>query len=158
MNIKSSKKIIVVLLILAIFIVTTIMVYCVSCSRSNSDFFSKVTALSSISGTSVSNSYGRSKGIVTEVPGHQCCVLFGVDTGYALMITSSQFASSKRYFWNFCFQGSSRQRNYPVGSAGGYVYTYVRSYCMNPSASITAYLGGYCGMSKTLNSNIKIKG
>ena len=98
-----------------------------------------MTTCSQIEGTSPDNSYGYAKGISSGKP-YLC---------WACIWNAAYFetySSKSTTYWAIieACPYSSAEKHYSVGSAGSYVFSYIKSFCDGPEASVTAFLGGYC--------------
>lgn len=116
-----------------------VLVHSVACSDSDSRTITSVTAYAQIEGTSPDNSYGLAKGTSSGVS--YLCWACVWNAAYF-----EAYSSKTGRYWtiiNACPRGSA-SRTYQVGQAGSYVYSYIKSYCDGPEASVTAFLGGYC--------------
>ena len=118
-----------------------VLVHSVACSDFDSGTITSVTAYAQIEGTSPDNSYGLARG-TSSGASHLCwaCVW---NAAYF-----ETFSSKTGRYWiiiSACPRGSA-SRTYQVGQAGSYVYSYIKSYCDGPEASVTAFLSGYCAL------------
>jgi hypothetical protein len=117
------------------------LVHSVACSDSDSRAITSVTANAQIEGTSPDNSYGYAKGTSWGVS--YLCWACVWDRVYF-----ETYSSKTGRYWTIigaCPSGSA-SRTYQVGQVGSYVYSYIKSYCDGPEASVTAFLGGYCAV------------
>lgn len=124
--------------------------YCTRCSRSKCKAYTCVMALAKICGTSASSSYGRGKVTTNEKWPGACIFCVWKKAYYEI---DSQNAYPTIGFMGAC--GDRRSKTYGRGKAGGYVSSYVRSLCDGASASVTAFLGGYCSASAAVRAVCK---
>ncbi len=118
---------------------TAALVYSVACSRSDARSITSVTAYAQIEGTSPDNSYGYAKGTSSGEP--YLCWACVWEAAYF-----ETYSSKTGRYWTIigaCPYGSA-SKTYQVSQAGSYVYSYIKSFCDGPEASVIAFLGRYC--------------
>lgn len=120
----------------------------VSCCQSASKPVTTVTACAQIEGTSPDNSYGYAKGVSSSNNPLGCYICTVTGLNVAFLETYSGRSSKILKFFAACPYGTG-SHSYGVGSAGSYVFSYVRSFCDGAETSVTAFLYGYCAVSLT---------
>ncbi|MEM0226122.1 MAG: hypothetical protein QXF46_04545 [Thermofilaceae archaeon] len=115
----------------------------ISCCRSASRIVTAVTACAQIEGTNPDNSSGYAKGVSSGIKSCNLCI---VNT--AFLETYSGRTGRIIKFFSACPYGENSQV-YQRGSAGGYVFSYVKSWCDGAETSVAAFLYGYYAVSRT---------
>jgi len=120
----------------------------ISCCRSASKPITAVTACAQIEGTNPDNSYGYAKGVSASQNPLGCYICTVNSLNIAFLETYSERSNVIIKLFSACPYGETSQV-YQPGSAGGYVFSYVKSWCDGAETSVAAFLYGYCAVSRT---------